>query len=301
MSLITDTSVFFYLVYGSKAQKERIKEIFRKFNNDISINETITAEIGRTLFKSFFIAKDKIFAEIERVKQGESIIDDFWKMLKQKLMKSQRKKQEFNRIDIIIDNIHDRLLAVISFDELTEGDQERAKLDIIECIIFQIENELLKFEIDLNQYNYLGTSQCYQSKWKMVCSDPDYGYTLILDDSCGKSKCPNRLEILKEIFHANHSIIHSYLLEINTICKDYKINPDNRLIKTLNDLVETFGAEGNNFKKISFRSKPCWNLADFLICLLVDDNSCVYTVNFNHFFPILLIGRKETRLIKFSP
>ncbi|PWI46905.1 hypothetical protein CEE45_14545 [Candidatus Heimdallarchaeota archaeon B3_Heim] len=88
---------------------------------------------------------------------------------------------------------------------------------------------------------------------------------------------------------------------INTICKDCKIDPDNRLIKSLNDLVETFQSEGKASMNLSFRSKPCWNLADFLICLLVGDNSCVFTVNYNHFFPIFLIRREEMQLIRFDP
>lgn len=173
------------------------------------------------------------------------------------------------------------------------------ELTKIECIILQIENELYKFQKEFNSYLYREEFECHQTDWEMIFKNSEYGYSLKLDISCAKSKCPDRIEVLERVYTENKDYIHKILEKNEEISKKLKINIDTRMMKTLSNIREFFSNIGGS--KISFRSKPCWNLSDFLISMLIENDIQLYTLNYKHFLFLLYPKGLDKNLIQFKP
>ncbi|MFX1258666.1 MAG: hypothetical protein ACFFAN_12460 [Promethearchaeota archaeon] len=262
------------------------------------INQTIKAEIGRTIFLTYFLVKDKIIEQFEQLKKKKIELKDFWKMLNFSFQKSKSHvEQEKNRIFTIFANIQDILNQSLPIEKIQPKKRENIIIERIEIALFQIENELFQFQNILNTWEYNEEFDCHQTKWEMTISDPQRGFNFFGNLSCSLNACPNRMIILQKIFEDNKKYIRDIIHQAKEICNEYHLKLDSNLYSTLTTLNDYF--RGKKIK-LNFKNKICWKLGDFLITFLVDEEKYVYTANHDHFLMLLIIKNMTNQLIEFE-
>lgn len=217
------------------------------------------------------------------------ILDDFWIKLNNSFSKKYSfKKQFYNRIISILSYLFSKVFNRFSscFGDSVEYE---SLADLINSIFFKVEYELWEFKKKIKDFEYIENFKCHQTEWDLNYDSND-GTNLIFSTKCNKQLCPQMETNLKSIYFNNENLI-------NEIIENHQIS-DEKLQKTLKKLKIFFDEE--NDKNLSYKTKYCWNLGDFLISLLVKDNIYIYTRNYNHFLELLMIKGFETNLIKFE-
>ena len=301
INLIPDTSVLFYYVYGSSVQKNKIKAIFNSYGK-ILINNTIKIEIGRTIFQSYFSLKGLILSKITEMEKGILDHSEFWTGLYGILQKKfSFGPQKYNRVLTILSNIHDYFDLPINKEDLpglSEELSKKLKIFRIKNALFVIENELAQFYKILLEWDYIKQYDCHQDQW-LYRSSNYMEYEFQSDFSCAENKCPNRISILETIYRNNNEFIINIIQKIEEFWINHRgIKRDNKLLETLNNLHIYFSSGLGNLK--NGRTKYCWALGDFLISLIVNDESFILTRNVDHFQVLLHFRNLERQLIPFN-
>ncbi len=278
ISIIPDTSVMFYLCYGSQRQKKRIEQVLEEFEN-IVINDFLKAEIGRVVFLTYFQEKKRIL---------ESLNDnnEFFNIHNQTISKQRgRKLQEKNRIYQIFSYIQDKFRKV---------DLQPDQRTIFEYSFFIIENELSNFQQRIMEMEYHNDYGCHQSNWSMIPTS-EGEYTFESNFSCAKEECSCKGEILTNVYSKNKHYVDEILTNLFQICKEEQLDLDQKMydaLKELRDFVE-------NGEDINLGKKICWAFGDFLISTLLIDNRVIFSANSKHFIPLLILKDKRASLIEF--
>lgn len=291
--LVLDTSVLVYYVYGNEHQKSRIKNIIKKFKNNVLINPILRSEIGRVIFKPFFELKGYIekFLSI----QPKFNIDDLWINITQKI--SRRKSNQLvKRSFLIITHIRN-VINKIPLNK-TDSNYLEKELDRIRtCINIFIEDILFEFKDEFSLWDIKNTFDCPQSKWEIEYNKIKNNYEYLYDERCTYI-CNNREMKLNNLTIKFKTVFLKILKKGQNFCKREKINPDTRFFSTIGKLIKI----NKGFKKFDFRTKYCNNLGDFLISiLLLNSNNKIYTYNIKDFKLILhFLNIPENRIIPFN-
>jgi len=268
----------------------------------IVINNTIRNEIGRTIYQSYFILKGLIHSKIIEIEKGVLDHSNFWTGLYGTLQRSFNfGPQKFSRIITILSNIHDHLDLPMNQEDLqglSEESNKKLKIFRLKTVMFVIENELAQFYNTLSKWDYIKQYNCYQDQW-LYRSTNYIEYEFQSDFSCAKDKCPNRVSILKTLFRGNIEFIRNIIEKIGAFwTKNNGIKRDNKLLETLVDLNNCFSSRSGQLK--NGRTKYCWNLGDFIISLIINDETFIFTKNIDHFKALLHFRNLERQIIPYQ-
>ena len=142
-----------------------------------------------------------------------------------------------------------------------------------------IENVLLDFQEELIKWELKSTYNCPQSEWRIVYNDEIYNYEFKYNEHC-VNLCHDREEKLLNLLERYKNEFLEILKKGRQFCKDLKVEPDKRLLVTIDKLINIYLGK----KKFDFRTRYCHNLGDFLIAiLLINSDDILYTYNIKDF------------------
>lgn len=278
-NIVPDTSVLFRLVFGTHRERILITEKFREFEN-IKIDSVIRAEVGRTIFKTYFDLKEIL------VEMINATSDEILQRLNEEVSRRYRYKPQYHaRLTTIISVIFDRIFSL--------GLDLRS---ISDFLFFNFELELYEFQKLMENWEFIKTLDCYQADWQMKLSTSSNTFNLILLTHCTEDYCHDRINIVKKIFYSHEILIKTLINNMELYCQLNNITSDKKLIQTLN-LIKKI--DSKDFK-LDFGKKYCWNLGDFLISLLAETFTYIYTKNIGHFRVLLHFRNLDDKLIGFN-
>lgn len=292
IGLVPDTSILVYYVFGNLNQKNRIVEMFQKFNNIINLNEPLMSEIGRVIFASFFKFKEMIDNFLSKKENLEP--DDFWITLTQKINRiwSNHLSRRLIYILTYFRNIYEK----VPLDKKDPSYYLKVK-DRINSSVYLLLEELLEFQEEISKWNVKNTIACPQAKWEIVYNENALDYEFRYNSKCSNI-CPNRKMILVDLTKEHKMLFLDILKNGKQFSNHSKIIIDNKLRKTIEKLILI------NDKKLDFdfRINYCYNLGDLLICLLLKGTDySLYTMNINHSkFILHFLHIDWNRLIEFT-
>lgn len=292
IGLVPDTSILVYYVFGNLNQKNRIVEMFQKFNNIINLNEPLMSEIGCVIFASFFKFKEMIDNFLSKKENLEP--DDFWITLTQKINRiwSNHLSRRLIYILTYFRNIYEK----VPLDKKDPSYYLKVK-DRINSSVYLLIEELLEFQEEISKWIVKNTIACPQAKWEIVYNENALDYEFRYYSKCSNI-CLNRKMILVDLIKEHKMLFLDILKNGKQFSNHSKIIIDNKLIKTIEKLILITD------KKLDFdfRTNYCYNLGDLLICLLLKGTDySLYTMNINHSkFILHFLHIDWNRLIEFT-
>lgn len=292
IGLVPDTSILVYYVFGNLNQKNRIVEMFQKFNNIINLNEPLMSEIGRVIFASFFKFKEMIDNFLSKKENLEP--DNFWITLTQKINRiwSNHLSRRLIYILTYFRNIYEK----VPLDKKDPNYYLKVK-DRINSSVYLLLEELLEFQEEISKWRVINTIACPQAKWEIVYNENTLDYEFRYYSKCSII-CPNRKMILVDLIKEHKMLFLDILKNGKQFSNHNKLIIDNKLRKTIEKLILI------NDKKLDFdfRTNYCYNLGDLLICLLLKGTDySLYTMNINHSkFILHFLHIDWNRLIEFT-
>lgn len=292
IGLVPDTSILVYYIFGNLNQKNRIVEMFQKFNNIINLNEPLMSEIGRVIFASFFKFKEMIDNFLSKKENLEP--DDFWITLTQKINRiwSNHLSRRLIYILTYFRNIYEK----VPLDKKDPSYYLKVK-DRINSSVYLLIEELLEFQEEISKWNVKNTFACPQAKWEIIYNENALDYEFRYYSKCSNI-CPNRKMILVDLIKEHKMLFLDILKNGKQFSNHSKIIIDNKLRKTIEKLILITD------KKLDFdfRTNYCYNLGDLLICLLLKGTDySLYTMNISHSkFILHFLHIDWNRLIEFT-
>ncbi|HME50699.1 MAG TPA: hypothetical protein VKM55_00645 [Candidatus Lokiarchaeia archaeon] len=265
----------------------------------VRINNIIRAEIGRNIYGSFFSFKTIIETVISRLKKTNVKNSEFHSIINQEIQNKfgHHQQNEEHRVQTIFNFLRDKMDTALSGIQIkNDSDLTSIRIHQVKAGLLVLENELLEFQAILNGWNCDDSFPCIQSKWRMDAGNPSTGAILSINKSCAKKSCPNRESILRNILKINSIFIQDFLQRAHVITERLNIEMDEKLYKSLVKLDEIFAKRSRKLDILKY----CWNIADLLISLLVDNQSKIYTKNVNHFLVLLELRGLENQILPFN-
>ncbi len=292
IGLVPDTSVLVYYIYGNLMQKQSIIQGFKNYDNRLIVNHTLILEIGRVIFATFFKFKELVESFISKKENLE--LEDFWIILTQRINKiwSNHLSRRLIYILTYFRNTFDR----IPLDKTDPNYHVKAK-DRIKASLTILIEELLDFQDEISKWANYTRYPCPQSEWEIFYNDEIFDYDFSYYSSCSEI-CLDKEEKLRNLTSDFKCIFLNILKHGKDFSKKNKIIIDQKFYGTIEKLIKIL----DNKDKFDFRTNYCYNLGDFLICLLLDGTSnLLYTLNVNHSkFILHFLNINLERIIKFE-
>ncbi|KKL64582.1 hypothetical protein LCGC14_2163530 [marine sediment metagenome] len=282
-----------YYLYGKSSQKDRIKNQFITFKNNILINPILKSEIGTVILNSFFKLRENVFKKLNS-KKKQFNVDDFWIDIDQYIQRkrSPQLKNRCSSIVTIIRNCIDKIPV-----EKSDPNYEKKQIHRVKSAFNIIINDLLEFQEEISKWNNKLTYPCPRAEWEIVYNENSFCYEFLYINSCAKKICNAREFKLEQLTKKYKKVFSTILNEAQGFCEKYKLILDERFYKTVEKLIDI----NTNKRKYDFHTRYCFNLGDFFICeLLINSENKIYTLNLKDFKLILhFLDINYARIIPF--